>query len=126
MRFILYGMGYGTGILYALRRDGYDAGYIYDKENIKPIDKKYTDKVIKSWGGEVYSTDDITDDDVLIVDDIVNDDKKWKDIKAKMTGNEYADKLENEREFFMSEANKIGIKTGKFFEFDNFDDGIEF
>ncbi|MEM3845420.1 MAG: hypothetical protein QXU98_06945 [Candidatus Parvarchaeota archaeon] len=126
MRFILYGMGYGTGILYALRRDGYDAGYIYDKENIKPIDKKYTDKVIKSWGGEVYNTDDITDDDVLIVDDIVNDDKKWKDVKAKMTGNEYADKLENEREFFMSEANKIGIKTGEFFEFDNFDDGIEF
>ena len=118
---VLYGMGYGMGIVSTLSQEGYKVGYIFDKDRVKFKDN--LEQIIKSWSGEVLTK--YGDDDFFIVDDIVN--KKWDKLpRLHLVGNEYGDKIEDDRKFMMDEARKVGLDVGEFKEFHTIEEGKDF
>jgi phosphoribosylamine--glycine ligase len=123
VKFIFVGMGYGVNMAIALKKEQNEVGYVFlgDEKN-----EKITKAVTDSFGIEWLKRGDVTDEDVLIVDDV----NVMPNIKyiptVSIVNNIYADRLENEREVFMSEGKKIGLNVGAYESFNSIGEGIDF
>jgi len=127
MNIVMIGEGYGVGLAYDLLIDGHKVLYV-QRGNIFET----TPKIMETFGGSYkhYPVSDkiLKEADVVIYDDIgFGKDAEKLGLERKIIGgNEYADRLEKDRDFMYEEARKFGMKVPEVKDFSSLSEGISF
>jgi len=109
-------------LAWKLRREGHQVKFFTKSENEKDVGDGFVEKIdawepLKDWA-EVVVFDDIGFGDLA--------DKLRAEGKFVVGGSAYTDRLENDREFGQEELKSIGVNTLPSWNFNSFDEGIEF
>jgi len=109
-------------LAWKLRKEGHQVKFFTRSENEKDVGDGFVEKIeawepLKDWA-DVIVFDDIGFGDVA--------DKLRAEGKFVVGGSGYTDKLEDDREFGQEELKSIGVNTLPSWNFNSFDEGIEF
>ena len=110
-------------IAWHVKKEGHEVRYYIDAESEREIGDGFVDKV-DSWQDHVDWADVIVFDDVLGHGEMAESLRKQG--KKVVGGSTYTDKLEDDRSFGQDELKKHGVGVIPFYDFQSFDDAIEF
>ncbi len=112
-----------SDIAWQVLKEGHEVKYFIEDPTEKEVADGFVPKVT-DWEKEVSWAD------IIVFDDVLGHGKKAaklrKEGKLVIGGTAYTDKLEDDRQFGQEELKKHGIGTMPSWNFNNFDDAVEF
>lgn len=115
--------GLTSDVAWTVLKEGHLAKMYIDNANLKDIGDGFVPKT-DNWQQEVDWADVIVFDDVLGHGTLANELRNQG--KAVIGGTPYTDQLEDDRSFGQAELHKHKVKILPYFEFNYFDDAIQF
>lgn len=112
-----------SDIAWHVLKQGHEVKYYIDEDNEEDVANGFVPKV-NDWRAEVDWADVIVFDDVL--GHGTHADRLRKAGKKVIGGTPYTDRLEDDRSFGQNELKNHGVKIIPFWDFNNFDDAIDF